>query len=115
MPITLKEVEKAVKDKRFQPKPFYSEKRISRIWHIERVAFLAEHGWTGALDIDVGVPSMGCFPTWPILDGNHRHAAAIFRGDLEIEVSVGGDIDYAADLFNVPAESLLLEECHPPG
>ncbi len=71
----------------------------SREDHIARIAYLSLHGWNTPLDIDVGVPSLGCHVAWPILDGNHRLAAAIVRGDLTIAASVGGDMDLAQELF----------------
>ncbi len=51
--------------------------------------------------IDVGVPALNCYVRWPLTDGNHRLAAAVIRGDIHIEASVAGDIDYAATLFGV--------------
>lgn len=69
--------------------------------HARRIAWFVRHGWTDAIDLDVGVPSMGCFPRWFIQDGNHRLAAAIFRGDPHIRATVGGDVDYAHELFGV--------------
>lgn len=73
----------------------------SRKQHISRIAYLVLHGWTAPIDIDVGVPSLGCYVAWPILDGNHRLAAAIVRGDLTIEASVSGAMDLAQQLFGV--------------
>jgi hypothetical protein len=63
----------------------------SREKHISRIAFLAVHGWAEPIDINVGVPSLGCIVDWPISDGNHRLCAAIVRGDGHIAASVGGD------------------------
>jgi hypothetical protein len=51
------------------------------------------------IEIDVGVPSLGCNIDWPIYDGNHRLGAAIYRNDEYIPVEISGDIDYAMNLF----------------
>lgn len=72
--------------------------------HAGRIAFLVESGWSDSIEIDVGVPSMRCYVDWPLLDGNHRLAAASLRGDPEILATVGGDLDYALDLFGVECQ-----------
>ncbi|KWT98462.1 hypothetical protein APY03_0597 [Variovorax sp. WDL1] len=69
--------------------------------HIERIAFLVHYGWSEAVAVDVGVPSLGCVVNWPLTDGNHRLGAALVRGDDVIAASVAGDIDYAFRLFGV--------------
>ena len=58
--------------------------------HISRIAYLAHHGWAEPIEVDVGVPDMGCYVDWPVTDGNHRLAAAIVRGDKHILASVSG-------------------------
>jgi hypothetical protein len=35
------------------------------------------HGWTDAIEVDVGVPALRCHVDWPVQEGNHRLAAAI--------------------------------------
>ncbi len=72
--------------------------------HAGRIAFLVENGWQDFIEIDVGVPSMRCYVDWPVLDGNHRLAAASLRGDPKILASVGGDLDYALELFGVECQ-----------
>ena len=69
--------------------------------HAERIAYLAYNGWDDAIQIDVGVPGLNCYVDWPVQDGNHRLAAAIFRGDYLIKVFVDGDIGYAGQLFGI--------------
>jgi hypothetical protein len=68
---------------------------------VERIAYLVVNGWDDAIEIDVGVPSLLCHVDWIVLDGNHRLAAAIYRGDTMISASVGGCIGYAMELFGV--------------
>jgi len=65
-------------------------KRARRRWHIERVAWLVVNGWEDPIEIDVGVAFLGCCPDWVVCDGNHRLAAAIYRGDKTILASCGG-------------------------
>lgn len=65
-------------------------KRERRRWHVERVAWLVVYGWDDPIEIDVGVPSLGCFPDWIVQDGNHRLAAAIYLGRRTILASCGG-------------------------
>lgn len=72
--------------------------------HAGRIAFLVENGWQDPIEIDVGVPSMRCYVDWPVLDGNHRLAAASLRRDPNIFACVGGDLDYAFELFGVECE-----------
>lgn len=62
--------------------------------HAARVAWFVRNGWH----------DLPCFHfsntwgTWPILDGNHRFAAAIFARDTDILVSVDGWLDIAENL-----------------
>lgn len=41
---------------------------------------------------------------WPVQDGNHRVAAAIYRGDEEILAVVDGSVAYAMELLGVGIE-----------
>lgn len=72
--------------------------------HAARIAYLVMHGWKDAVQIDVGVPSLGCHVRWPVQDGNHRVAAAIYRGDEEILAVVDGSVAYAMELLGVGIE-----------
>lgn len=69
-----------------------------------RIAFLVRHGWDDAIEIDVGIPSMQFQVDWPVIDGNHRLAAAAYRGDADILASVGGCLDKAFELFGVECQ-----------
>lgn len=76
--------------------------RISlRQFHIRRIAYLVVHGWRGAILLGVGVPAFGRQPDWIVEDGNHRHAAAIFKGDTHILAEICGDLDYAKELLGL--------------
>lgn len=61
--------------------------------HVARIAYLVVHPDPTPIEVDVGVPSLGCPVEWPVFDGNHRLAAAIFRGDPYILVSASGACD----------------------
>lgn len=68
-----------------------------RACDIRRIAHFVVHGLpdTG-LDpilVDVGVGTY--YPSWPLLDGNHRIAAAVVRGEKAVTVEVAGDLERA--------------------
>jgi len=102
--ITRQMVRAAILDKNFVAHPIpvspLSKSRPTRD-HIGRIAYLAVNGWTDAISIDVGVPTLGGFVDWMIQDGNHRFAAALYRGDPDILATVDGDVNYAHTLFGV--------------
>lgn len=67
-----------------------------------------KHGWTDAIEIDVGIPRLRYYPGWAVVDGNHRLYAAVIRGDTHILTSIAGDLGYAAQRFGIKAK--LLED-----
>lgn len=69
-----------------------------RVDHAGRIHYLMETDWDDPIEIDVGVPRLGCVPSWIVTDGNHRLAAAILRGDNNIAAWLSGDVDYCRDL-----------------
>jgi hypothetical protein len=71
------------------------------------------HPHKDAIEIDVGIPSMGCHIDWMVTDGNHRLAAAIYRRDEFIVAIVGGDLDYATELFGVDCMEGMSHDCEP--
>ncbi len=71
--------------------------------HIEKTAWFVRQGFQQPLELDVGIPSMGCYVSWYVQDGNHRLAAAIFRQetmgeDPWLPLSVSGSINHAKQL-----------------
>jgi hypothetical protein len=80
-----------------------NSRRVShtRAYHVGRVAHFVVYGWSDAIQIDLGVPSLACQPKWIVVDGNHRLAAAYLRGDTLIEVDVSGEVKYAKDLLGI--------------
>lgn len=105
-PISQQEVAEAISENRFRKE----HKHITRKHHIERIAWLVVNGWEDSIEIEVGVPHLGCYVDWIVTDGNHRLAAAIYRRDVNIKAEIGGDLDYAEELFQIPglADSLIL-------
>lgn len=68
--------------------------------HGGRIAWLHDNGWDDEICIDVGVPSMSVPPpSWVVIDGNHRLAAALLRGDETIKVAISGSLDAAMEMF----------------
>ncbi len=72
----------------------------SALWHARRIANLIKNGWSQAIDLDVGIPSLRFHP-FVVTDGMHRLCAAIITGETVIKAEVSGDIDYAFELFGV--------------
>lgn len=66
---------------------------INPLIHAARIAWFIIHGWNDPINIDVGVPSLGCYPKWPLKDGNHRFAAAIIRDDHFILANMSGAVN----------------------
>lgn len=88
------DVRKAIREQRFVS-------HLDTGDHAGRIAFLVENPSSDAIEVDVGVPSLGYHSPWMVTDGNHRLAAAIFRGDLSIEASVAGELAYARRRFGI--------------
>lgn len=101
--LTVEGVRQAMVDGLRQPQSYSARTRSCEPWtvvdHIARIAHLAVVGWAEPIEVDVGIPSMGCWVNWPVTDGNHRLAAAIVRGDQSILASVGGSCAYMRELF----------------
>lgn len=76
-------------------------------YHIARIAYLLHNGWdetgkdirTPVLEIGFGGYRSG----HPLLDGNHRYAAALLRGDQFFTAYIDGDIDEAEEMFGITA------------
>ncbi len=95
--LTVQCVLQAMQDEIRQPDS-YSDGGLSKSWtvdnHIARIAHLAASGWSDPIEVDVGVPFLNCWVDWPVIDGNHRLAAAMVRGDKYILSSIAGSCDY---------------------
>lgn len=92
-----RDVAAAVQEGRLRAAPWstWTEADASQIRvHAERVACLVVHPATDPIEIDVGCPELGYdLGTVPdVLDGFHRIAAAIYRGDKTIRVDGAGSV-----------------------
>ena len=102
--LTEKEVRQSICSKRYIHEP-YSEQRVQygETWsmqdHASRVAYLVVFGWCEPISIDVGVPDLGFTPQWPVSDGNHRLAAAIFARIQAIDAEVSGDCSLLSQIL----------------
>ena len=56
--------------------------------HAKRVAWFVQNGWHTPISLSFS-PQGG----WPVLDGNHRLAAAVFSQDAAILANVNGWLD----------------------
>ena len=99
-PITESDVRRALIDHRLVSIPGTDD-------HAGRIAYLVKNEAQDPIQIDVGVPSMNCHVEWFIQDGNHRLAAAIYAERTTIKADVGGQIDYAEELFGMNCEEIF--------
>lgn len=98
-PITRAEVAMAIADGRLEAKRARYD--WTREKHIERVAYLIVNPDSCPIEIDVGVPCLNFYVSWIVTDGNHRLAAAFYRGDETIAASVAGQVDYAEEILGI--------------
>ncbi len=96
-PVTLDDVWVALASGRLVKEPGGTD-------HAGRIAYLVVNEAVDAIEVDVGIPVLNYRPTWMVLDGNHRLAAAIFAGREVIRADVAGQLDYATELFGVDCE-----------
>ena len=96
--VTKKQVEKALRSGQLVPQPTDTN-------HAGRIAYLVENEAQDAIELDVGIPSMGYpGPANMTIDGNHRLAAAIYKNKKTILSSVSGSLNHAKELFGVDCE-----------
>jgi hypothetical protein len=77
--------------------------------HSARIAWLAENGWDKPIELDFGVPSLG-YTWYPLLDGHHRLAAAVYRGDKTILGAASGDVEVIEE-YQIPSPPSNPSEC----
>lgn len=80
---------------------------LARNWHTRRIAYLVRHGWSEPIDIEISRERVG---RNLITDGNHRLAAAIFRGDDTIEAAIHGFYEDAPN--HLPSLRSMSNRCH---
>lgn len=70
-----------------------------RQFHVRRIAYLVVHRWSDPIKIEVWDDMTD--PGWGLDDGNHRHAAALMRGDETILADIRGDFRKAQTLLDI--------------
>lgn len=107
-PLSEYEVFSALEDGELEPMPF-SERPAGEEWnredHAARIAYLVRFGWEDPIWLDVGVPGMGPPVFNPVVDGHHRLAAAIIRGDEWIPANASGSLTVIDWLQREPRDS----------
>jgi hypothetical protein len=105
--ITEEDVRRAVRKRHFDFRvhdslPGNWPKKLLRRYHIERVACLVAHPDNAPIEIDVGCPVLNYTHDTDLLviDGHHRLAAAMIRGDKAILVTYGGQVSEFRRLFS---------------
>lgn len=101
--VTRHDVRKALAEKRLVGTPGTDD-------HAGRIAFLIENSWDDAIDIDVGIPAVGCLVPWYINDGNHRFAASLYSKETHILAGVSGDLAFANRLFGMDCSELSISD-----
>jgi hypothetical protein len=92
-------VSAAIENGEFVEIPSDDEENIE--YHAKRVAWLVMNPTDDPIQIDVGCPVLRCHVDWIIMDGHHRLAAAIYRGDDTIPAHVSGQVSHAKELLGV--------------
>jgi hypothetical protein len=91
--VSMAGVRKAINEGRVRTTP-YPASILATDWtdrmHEERIAWLVLNSWSDPIEIEFSYPECESFS---IDDGNHRLSAAIFRGDEDIYVQLGGYVD----------------------
>lgn len=78
--------------------------------HAGRIAYLVQNMASDPISVDVGAPDLGCHVEWPVVDGNHRLAAALYRGDATLAVSWSGSENFFREQFlSSPLKTQLIE------
>lgn len=78
-----------------------SRKAENPLAHARRIAYLVHYPSSDPIQIDVGSCGLNSCSHWPIEDGNHRLAAAIFVGAGYIEAEISGEIKYVCEILGV--------------
>lgn len=98
-PIYYKDVKWAVINNKVLSTPYSSQQNWSKRKHVERIAYFVLHPEPSPIEIDVGIPSMGYYPEWVVLDGNHRLAAAIYSRCEFIKAYCSGEEEVIEELL----------------
>ncbi len=97
-PVTREEITKALEADDLLPPDGKPTADLSRKQHIARITWFVRHGWSDPVEIDVGIPTFGGHVDWPLIDGNHRFAAALYLGHHTIRSGFNGSVDYGIEV-----------------
>jgi hypothetical protein len=83
--------------------PLWRLPRGARARHVRKIAYFVRHGFNEPVQLDVGVPALGAYNSYFVVDGNHRLASDLYRVRVLQEtrytlVEVSGSIEYAKEL-----------------
>lgn len=114
--VTREGVTRALKSGRRETTP-YSAERFGKDWdaerHEARIAWLVENKASDPIHIEFSEPT---YSAVSIEDGHHRLAAAIYRGDTEIMIELGGFFAYCVETLGVICRQFQrLDEPHDDG
>lgn len=71
-------------------------------YNVARIAWLAARGWKGIeADAEPIIVNVAATGRLSLVDGNHRLAAAIVRGDKEITVLLEGSFEEACTILGI--------------
>lgn len=94
-PVALGDVQEALRTNRLVSTPDTDD-------HAGRIAYLVRHKASDPISVDVGCPVLEYWgPDWIVTDGNHRLAAALYRGDTVISAQVTGEVEWACELLGI--------------
>lgn len=93
LPFGRREIAESLKVGLFESRPV-ADYTINCWPHVNRIAYFVRNGWSDPIEISVGVLAMGAYVEWPVVDGNHRLAAAIYRGDKTILATLDGSLEF---------------------
>lgn len=83
---------------------------LRRREHIQKIAWYVRHGFTQALELDVGTASNGFDASNALKDGYRRLASAVYRyrchgKNVAVPLRIAGDVNYAIALGLWPSPS----------
>lgn len=114
-------VKKCVESRDYLIEPWQETEEFGRgsfsvdpIVHARRIAWFMRCYWTDEITYDFGVPSHGRYPTYPVLDGNHRLYAAIMRNDEVIYAGYDGSVEAGIEMIRCAFEEVEGAESPAP-
>lgn len=79
----------------------YPQKNGDKTYHEQRIAYFLTVLQRDPIWMDVGIPALDYYPNDVIEDGWHRICAAMILHRKTIFARIGGDVEYAKEMFGV--------------